>query len=241
MLEKEFESEIVEGIQLGLKNAKIAKRENGDKFDNSEAFRKVDKIMSSLYGKIEENGCFEAKIFSRGGYKLLFAYNKENHTLISFMSENRLYQLINSDKVEDKQNYIFGLMKFNPAARQQQTLFQGMDWVIDENEKIKDRVREIIEEDGNIEYITVLYNIQGYRLLKVNEVKLSQYAEIIEDRDLSDYIKVDYEDIYEDENMVKEEIFGELEFNLKNDILAKSDNLDMDLDNKEEKEENNNE
>lgn len=132
-------------------------------------------------------------------------------------------------------------MKFNPADRQQQTLFQGMEWIIDQNEKIKDRVREIIEEDGNIEYITVLYNIQGYRLLKVNEVKLSQYAEIIEDRDLSDYIKVDYEDIYEDENMAKEEIFGELEFNLKNDILAKSDNLDMDLDNKEEKEENNNE
>ena len=239
MLKEEIERIIVDGIQLGLINAKITKRENGDKFDNSEAFRKVDKIMSSLYSKIKEDESFETKIFSRGEYKLLFAYNKEEHILISFMSESRLNSLVKSDKLEDKQNYIFGLMQFNPSERQQQTLFQGIEWIIDENKKIKNKVKEIIEEDGDIEYITILYDIQGYRLLSVREVKLSQYAEIIAEKDLSDYIKVDYEDIYESENVEKEEMFGELEFNIKDDILAKSNSLDMDLDKKEKEEKNN--
>ncbi len=184
MVDDEFSKTIVEGMQLGLKNAKIAKRENGDRFDNAERFRNVDKIISSLYSKISLDSRYEAKEFYRGSYKLLFVYNREEHRLYSFMSEDRLGTLINSKNIKDKQNYIFSLMRFNPEERRQQVLFPEMDIILDEQEKIQERVRQIIEEDGDIEYITILYKKQGFNLLSVRAVKMSQYAEVINSQDL---------------------------------------------------------
>ena len=240
MLTDEFSKAIVEGIQQGLKNAKIAKKENADKFDNAERFRIIDKMMSSLYYKIGENEAFSVKEFYRYSYKLLLAYNREEHTLYSFMSEDRLTTLINSKNMKDKQNYIFALMKFNPADRQQ-VLLEGMeelmDEVIDEQSKIQERVREIIEEDGEIQYITVLYKKQGYSLLNVRAVKMSQYAEVLDSKDISDYIAVDYDEIYEDTADNKEEILSEVEFNLKPEILTQSNNLDVEREEEDIKEE----
>ncbi len=241
MVDDEFSKTIVEGMQLGLKNAKIAKRENGDRFDNAERFRNVDKIISSLYSKISLDSRYEAKEFYRGSYKLLFVYNREEHRLYSFMSEDRLGTLINSKNIKDKQNYIFSLMRFNPEERRQQVLFPEMDIILDEQEKIQERVRQIIEEDGDIEYITILYKKQGFNLLSVRAVKMSQYAEVINSQDLSDYITVDYEDAYENSYNIKEEIPAELEFSIKPDILAKSKNLDVKLDNEDIRRGENNE
>ena len=76
MIDEEFSKTIVEGMQLGLKNAKIAKRENGDRFDNAERFRNIDKMISSLYNRISLDSRYEAKEFYRGSYKLLFVYKK---------------------------------------------------------------------------------------------------------------------------------------------------------------------
>ena len=90
MIDEEFSKTIVEGMQLGLKNAKIAKRENGDRFDNAERFRNIDKMISSLYNRISLDSRYEAKEFYRGSYKLLFVYNREEHKLYSFMSEECL-------------------------------------------------------------------------------------------------------------------------------------------------------
>lgn len=241
MINDEFSKTIVEGIQLGLKNAKIAERENGDRFDNSKSLRNVDKIMSSLYNRISLDSRYEAKEFYRGSYKLLFVYNREEHKLYSFMSEDRLGTLINSKNIKDKQNYIFSLMRFNPAERLQQTLLPEMDIILDDQAKIQERIRQIIEEDGEIEYITVLYKKQGFNLLSVRAVKMSQYAEEINSQDLSDYITVDYEDAYEDSSNIKEEIPAELEFSIKPDVLAKSKNLDVELDNEDIKRGENNE
>lgn len=241
MIDDEFSKTIVEGLQLGLKRARIAERENGDPFDNAKRLRNIDKMMSSLYSIISLDERYEAKEFYRGCYKLLFVYNREQHRLYSFMSEQRLRTLINSRNVKDKQNYIFSLMKFNPEARLQQVLIPEMDTILDEQEKIQEEVRQIIEEDGKIEYITVLYNKSGFNLLNVKAVKMSQYAEIISIQDLSDYITVDYEDIYEKANSEKEEIPGELEFTIKSDILAKSENLDVEPNNEEIRKGDNNE
>ena len=149
--------------------------------------------------------------------------------------------LINSKNLKDKQNYIFSLMKFNPGERRQQILFPEMDIILDEQEKIQERVRQIIEEDGEIEYITVLYHKQGFNLLSVKAVKMSQYAEVIATQDLSDYITVDYDDIYEKSYNDKEEIHGDLEFSIKSDILAKSKNLVVETNNEETRKEENNE
>lgn len=240
MLEDNLAKCFVEGIEQGLRNAKTVKRDNGDIFDNSEHFRKVDKIMTSLYHEIQGLGNFEVKEFYRGGYKLLLAYNKETHKLFSFMSEDRIQTLINSNKLKDKKNYIFSLMQFNPNERQQQVIFPEMDIVMDELQKIQNRVRDIIEEDGSIEYITVLYKMLGYRLVKVRAVKMSQYAEVLDETDISNYITVDYSDIYEDSTNDKEELFGDLEFNFKDDILVKSSNLDVDLEKLEDEKESKN-
>lgn len=229
MIDESFSKTIVEGIQHGLKMAEIAKRENADKFDNAERFRIIDKMMSSLYYKIGEDKSFEVKEFYRYGYKLLLAYNRETHTLYSFMSEDRLATLINSDNSDDKQNYIFSLIKFNPDDRQQMFLSE-MDATSVEQDKIQERIREIIEEDGQIQYVTVLYKKQGYRLLRVRAVKLSQYAEVIESKDLSDYITVDYEDIYASTDENKEEFVADLDFNFKPNVLSESENLDVKLD-----------
>lgn len=241
MIDDEFSKTIVEGLQLGLKRARIAERENGDLFDNAKRLRNIDKMMSSLYSIISLDERYEAKEFYRGSYKLLFVYNREQHRLYSFMSEQRLRTLINSRNVKDKQNYIFSLMKFNPEARRQQVLIPEMDTIIDEQEKIQEEVRQIIEEDREIEYITVLYNKSGFNLLNVKAIKMSQYAEINSIQDLSDYISVDYEDVYEKANSEKEEIPGELEFTIKPDILAKSENLDVEPNNEEIRKGDNNE
>lgn len=241
MIDEEFSKTIVEGIQFGLKKAKIAERENGDRFDNAKSLRNIDKMMSSLYSMISIDERYEAKEFKRGSYKLLFVYNREEHRLYSIMSEDRLGTLINSKNLKDKQNYIFSLMKFNPGERQQQIVFPEIDMLLDEQEKIQERVRQMIEEDGDIEYITVLYKKQGFNLLSVKAVKMSQYAEIMESQDLSDYITVDYEDTYDNLNIVKEEIQGDLEFSIRPDILAKSTNLDVELNNEDIRKEENNE
>lgn len=241
MIDEEFSKTIVEGMQLGLKRAKIAERENGDRFDNAKSLRNIDKMMSSLYTMISIDERYEAKEFNRGSYKLLFVYNREEHRLYSFMSEDRLGTLINSKNLKDKKNYIFSLMKFNPGERLQQVLFTEMDIIIDEQQKIQERVRQIIEEDGDIEYITVLYRKQGFNLLSVKAVKMSQYAEVIESQDLSDYITVDYEDVYEKSNNDKEEIPGDLEFSIKPNILAKSENLNVKPNNEDIRKEENNE
>lgn len=241
MIDEEFSKTIVEAMQLGLKRAKLAERENGDRFDNAKSLRNIDKMMSSLYSIISLDTKYEAKEFYRGSYKLLFVYNREEHRLYSFMSEERMRTLINSKNLKDKQNYIFSLMKFNPEERRQQVLFPEMEIILDEQERIQERVRQIIEEDGEIEYITVLYNKQGFNLLSVKAVKMSQYAEIIATQDLSDYIAVDYEDVYEKPNNDIEVIPGDLEFSIKSDILAKSEDVDIEPNNEDIRKEENNE
>ncbi len=241
MIDEEFSKTIVEAMQLGLKRAKLAERENGDRFDNAKSLRNIDKMMSSLYSIISLDTKYEAKEFYRGSYKLLFVYNREEHRLYSFMSEERMRTLINSKNLKDKQNYIFSLMKFNPEERRQQVLFPEMETILDEQEKIQERVRQIIEEDGEIEYITILYNKQGFNLLSVKAVKMSQYAEIIATQDLSDYITVDYEDVYEKTNNDIEVIPGDLEFSIKADILAKSEDVDVEPNNEDIRKEENNE
>ena len=241
MIDEEFSKTIVEAMQLGLKRAKLAERENGDRFDNAKSLRNIDKMMSSLYSIISLDTKYEAKEFYRGSYKLLFVYNREEHRLYSFMSEERMRTLINSKNLKDKQNYIFSLIKFNPEERRQQVLFPEMETILDEQEKIQERVRQIIEEDGEIEYITILYNKQGFNLLSVKAVKMSQYAEIIATQDLSDYITVDYEDVYEKTNNDIEVISGDLEFSIKADILAKSEDVDIEPNNEDIRKEENNE
>lgn len=241
MIDEEFSKTIVEGMQLGLKRAKLAEKENGDRFDNAKSLINIDKMMSSLYSIISLDTRYEAKEFNRGSYKLLFVYNREEHRLYSFMSEDRLGALINSKNLKDKKNYIFSLMKFNPGKRQQQVLFPELDILLDEQEKIQERVRQIIEEDEEIEYITVLYKKQGFNLLSVKAVKMSQYAEVIDNQDLSDYITVDYEDAYEKSNSDMEVIPGDLEFSIKSDILAKSQNVDVEPNNEDIRKEENNE
>ena len=149
--------------------------------------------------------------------------------------------LINSKNLKDKQNYIFSLMKFNPEERCQQVLFPEMEIILDEQERIQEKVRQIIEEDGEIEYITILYNKQGFNLLSVKAVKMSQYAEIIATQDLSDYITVDYEDVYEKPNNDIKVIPGDLEFSIKSDILAKSEDVDIEPNNEDIRKEENNE
>lgn len=241
MIDEEFSKTIVEAMQLGLKRAKLAERENGDRFDNAKSLRNIDKMMSSLYSIISLDTKYEAKEFYRGSYKLLFVYNREEHRLYSFMSEERMRTLINSKNLKDKQNYIFSLMKFNPEERRQQVLFPEMEIILDEQERIQEKVRQIIEEDGEIKYITILYNKQGFNLLSVKAVKMSQYAEVIATQDLSDYIAVDYEDVYEKPNNDIEVIPGDLEFSIKSDILAKSEDVDIEPNNEDIRKEENNE
>ena len=241
MIDEEFSKTIVEAMQLGLKRAKLAERENGDRFDNAKSLRNIDKMMSSLYSIISLDTKYEAKEFYRGSYKLLLVYNREEHRLYSFMSEERMRTLINSKNLKDKQNYIFSLMKFNPEERRQQVLFPEMEIILDEQERIQEKVRQIIEEDGEIEYITILYNKQGFNLLSVKAVKMSQYAEVIATQDLSDYIAVDYEDVYEKPNNDIEVIPGDLEFSIKSDILAKSEDVDIEPNNEDIRKEENNE
>lgn len=241
MIDETFSKTIVEGMQLGLKRAKNAERENGDKFDNAKSLRNIDKMMSSLYNIISLDARYEAKEFYRGSYGLLFVYNREEHRLYSFMSEERLSNLISSKNLKDKQNYIFSLMKFNPEKRRQQVLLPEMDIISDEQEKIQERVRQIIEEDGQIEYITILYNKKSFNLLSVKAVKMSQYAEVIAVQNLSDYITVDYEDVYKKVNNDMEEIPGNLEISIKSDFFAKSENLDVEPNNEDTRKEENNE
>lgn len=240
-IEEELIKSLVEGISQGLKVAKIEKQDNTDKFDNSEPFRKNDKIMTALDYKIRENENFETKEFYRGGYKLLLAYDKEKHRLFSFMREDRLRTLINSKKIKDKTNYVFSLMQFNPDERKQQVMFEDEKMVLDEWECIQNRVRTIIEEDKEIEYITVLYKIVGYELHSIRLVKMSQYAEELESMDLSNYITIDFGDVYEDFTEEKEQIFDDLEFTFKDEILINSKNLEVNLEFEEKEEEIKNE
>lgn len=240
MLEEQLEKEIVKSIQIGLSIAKIEKVENGGRIDNAERQRKIDRIINALCSTLQQNESFETHIFSRFGYDILLGYNREKHQLISFMSMNRINSLLTSKQIKDKKNYVFGLMRFNKANRKQQFLFEDVVEVVsDENKKVERRIRSIIEEDGDIEYITVLYNIRNYTLINVKEIKLSQYEEQLGEKDLSDYISVNYEDINENNNIDKEEILGDLEFTIKDEILTRAN--EFNIEKKQDKEEIDNE
>ena len=59
MIENKFAKKVVEAIQLGLKRAKIAEMENGDRFNNAKSSKIIDKMMSSLYSNLSLDGRLE--------------------------------------------------------------------------------------------------------------------------------------------------------------------------------------
>lgn len=235
MIDDELDKQIVNAMQLGLKRAKIAKLENGDEIDNSEAFKKVDKIINALKQIFDEKELYDTYSLFRGSYEILLVHNRSEHKLFSFMSNNRLKELRSSNKAKDKRNYIFGLMQFNQVEnsdRCQQVISPEFNFIEEENQMINNKVRAILNDDENLEYFTITYDVKAYSLFSVIAYKLSKYAEEIDRKDLSENINmVDYEDIYIKSNNPKtnEEKY-DLDFEMKEEFLINNENQDIDID-----------
>ena len=76
MIENKFAKKVVEAIQLGLKRAKIAEMENGDRFNNAKSSKIIDKMMSSLYSSLSLDERLEVFEFYR--------FYSHAHRLLSF-------------------------------------------------------------------------------------------------------------------------------------------------------------
>lgn len=241
-----LEKIIVSAIQRGAKNAKIAKESNGDEIDNAEPFKKVDKIVNSLKQKFDELDEFETYILFRGRYQILLVYNNRKNELYSFMGQERLKNLLTSKAIKDKQNYLFGLLLFNDGQeieRQQQIIGSEFEFVSEINQKVNEKVKNLIEKQ-NVKYITITYNCYGYVITSVKKLFISKYSEIVEEKDLSEYINmVDYEETYQVPKVDVIDKVDQMDFSMKEEFIINKDNLeDLKVEfNRNDKEEKNNE
>lgn len=239
MSDVEIEKMIVNAIQKGVKNAKIAKENNGDEIDNAEPFKKVDKIVNAVKQKFDEAEGFETYILLRRRYKILLAYDRKNRILYSVMGEERLTDLLTSNNIDDKKNYLFGLILFNNGKemnRQQQIIGPEFEAISEVNNKINEEVRNIIDEERDLRYYTVVYNCFGYALTSVRKIAISKFEEIVKDKDLSEYINmVDYEETYKNGT---DDTNEDIPFTMKKEYIINknTNNSDVKIEfNKEEK------
>ena len=145
------------------------------------------------------------------------------------MRQSRLTALLNRKDFSNT-HYIDAALEYNDDydAPHEQT-------VMDESfrEKDADKIREVRNQikqmlNGHIpeKYVTVCYEMDGFRLCRVEAVMSSAYLDVIERDDWSDIIGVDYLDVIETKS-IREDDVPELKVRLKPKYSAQNQKIDL--------------
>lgn len=239
---------IVSAIQNGSKNAEYDSINKYLYVENAKWENRSDFIFSSLKQELDKYSSFKSFILYRGfGRKILLEYDTENRILYSFMSHKRMAALISSGRIKDKNNYIFGLSQFNSneVLENQQLSFSDELFAkaSEDNLKVYEQVKNLINEENDIKYITVTYDLKGYEVLSVDVFCISNLGEAHKLMNLNKYLDVvDYDKAIVEINNTEENeddlniVFVEGIIDSKDEIISEEMFID-----KNKNEENNNE
>jgi len=230
---------MVEGIKGGLYEIKQEMHGNTDKVTNSLPLRKLDKIANRLIREFQGYDTFEDFLCKRGGYNVLLLYNKEDKTIYSFMSDKRFAALLKRKNIK-KLHYIDALLEYNTDFQPERAQLSIFDDVLNKDEEklreLKTEITTLLHNDEPKKYITVCHTIDGFRLCNVKAVVTSKYLEVLDEKDWSEFIDIDYsESIFND--APKNVLDGEVKVALKSKLPTppvKPDDLEIPV--KEEKE-----
>ncbi|MCX7759249.1 MAG: DUF5986 family protein [bacterium] len=213
---------IVSAIKNGLFEIKQEMYGNSDRVNNSLPSRKLDKVANSIIREFQDEDAFEEPLWRRGGYDILTLYNNRDRTLYSFMSDKRFSELLNRKNIK-RLHYIDILDEFNGSLEPENSQLSLFDDIIRKDEEkllgLKNQILNLLHNVEPLKYITVCHSIEGFRLCSVKAVITSKFLEVIEQKDWSEFIDIDYsEAIFDDvpKNMLDEDIKVTLKANLPN-------------------------
>lgn len=231
----------VAGIKNGLSQTETTYANKAKPIDNSKHFVKMDNIANNVISQFESDVNFTVvKSFKRGSYTIVLIYDKINGILYSIMTTSKYKALMNRKKLNHT-HFFDALIDFNDELdieRQQlvidERLFDKDNSKIDE---IKEKIKTFLDGIKPTEYLSIVANMNGFKLTGVEAVLTSEYLEKIDTDDWSEYIEIDYSDISYDEAYMSSD-FYDLEISLKVDIAEKNDVLEELITSKSEVKEN---
>lgn len=216
---------IVSSIKNGLSETQTMYNGRLKRITNAKHFVKMDEIANSVIQSFEHNSDFNIITLKRGSYEVLLLHHINTDTLFSFMSHNRFQDLLNR-KDFSHVHYLDALVNFNDKLN-----YNRMQMVIDDSyfeqesksiESIKEQVKIQL---GGIEpnkYVTIVFEMDTFRLVSVEAILTSEYLEIVEREDWSEFIEIDYNDINYDEINIEKDT-DELTISLKPNVVRNDD------------------
>lgn len=158
------------------------------------------------------------------------------------MSSSKIEELLNR-KDHSHIHYWDVLVNFNDKldlSRMQQVLD---DSLVGQNkykiDNIKDNIRTLLNGTVPSKYLTLAFTMKGFRLISVEAILTSEYLEVIDREDWSEFIEIDYSDISYDESYMSDD-YDELDISLKQDIERPGDISEKSITPKVDEKENQN-
>lgn len=208
-----LEKRMVGAMRKGLYEAKEEKHRKIGIIDNAIYIEKSDSIANNLISEFQTDSDFKYVLCRRGRFTVLFLYNSVEKVIYSFLREHTFKELLKQSTINSS-HYINTLIDFNPE-------FDRIQMVIDEElfsrndeyevkvQELKAKIIAMLNGEEPKKYTTICYSIDSFRLCMVKAIVTSKYLEIIEEKDLSEYIGIDYnEAIFEDtsKNVLDDEV-----------------------------------
>lgn len=224
-IKKQFKKLIVQAITEGLSLTKEELRSD-KKLNNDLNFRKINDINNAILDMIEKYFSDEFKIsmVKKGAYLMFEIYNSDSNSLITVMSEGNLKRKKKKFKPTYLDRYVSINAKYKLYPKNEQLyLFDDEKLEPTQNQMINERGSNIPEK-----YFTIVFDIQGLKLTSVRIIMLNEQKEEIFSEDWSEYIGIDYDDLFDYYDDVNEEAYNSLPMTPK--MLDKKDKSDMDSD-----------
>jgi len=201
-----FKQKVAYAIQDGLSMSRRVVRDEDDEYSNYKNFLKPDKVYNSFSGLFKADPSYQVFPLFRGSYKLPLILEEERGILFSVLSKSK-YDSLFSRKSEEKIHLIDALTKYNNGYLQKNKQLSfleesNVDAQKGECDKIIKEVKEKLDGKEPEEYIMLVYDTHGYELLEIRAILVSEYLEIIDEENWSDFIREDYEpqEIIDEEN-----------------------------------------
>lgn len=211
---------IVKAINDGLDISREIYNEGNMRAKNAIHFFKMDVVSNEIIKCFEDEEDFKVFNIKRGSYNVLLLYYIPENSLISIMSRSRLQQLLHRISFENV-HYFDALASFNEDNNQISFITEIESVNKNEIESIKDSIYPHIGSKAPISYYTVSIIMKGLQLIGVESLCVSEYMNIINNEDWSDFIELDYNHF--EENDVLNSFDETLEISIKPSVARKDD------------------
>lgn len=199
----------------------------------------MDNIANSVIKAFEKDPNLNVITLKRGGYTLVLVYDIVHDVLYSLMSSRRFEELLDR-KDRSHVHYLDALVNFNDKYDRYQLVIVDDSFCEQNVERINQIKENVIIQLNKTEpgkYITVSFGMDNFRLISVEAILTSEYLEVVDREDWSEYIEVDYNDISYDDSEANDDN-DELHISLKPNIERNDDLSEQDITHKIDKREN---